>query len=449
MKLNIFIPPTFEEDENKTFIARIIYVVLLILLGALILALYLAISGKVEVTNRSFFNVSAVIGPLVIISLLLALRNGYFRFVAWSLVTFQWLSTVIQVIGSNGLESPALGAFVVTILLAGFLISRRGVVVFGTLSVLSILAVWYLESNNLIPEPLVFTAISAKIFILLSIIAIATALLYMVMRLLQRALERSQTYAEELEQVVKERTKAKEDVVLLNQQLQDQVAELERFTYTVSHDLRSPLVTIKGFLGMLNKDLNDQNMDKVKNDFDRIARATDKMDKLLAELLELSRIGRIINPPAEIDAARLIQDALDSIDARIRSRNVNLKIASDIPDLYGDRTRLREVFENLIDNAIKYMGQQPDPIVEIGSRDDRGKGPVFYVKDNGMGIEKEYQERVFRLFEQLTPSIEGTGIGLALVKRIVETHGGKIWVESEGLNKGSTFYFTIPKELST
>ena len=449
MKLNIFIPPTFEEDENKTFIARIIYVVLLILLGALILALYLAISGKVEVTNRSFFNVSAVIGPLVIISLLLALRNGYFRFVAWSLVTFQWLSTVIQVIGSNGLESPALGAFVVTILLAGFLISRRGVVVFGTLSVLSILAVWYLESNNLIPEPLVFTAISAKIFILLSIIAIATALLYMVMRLLQRALERSQTYAEELEQVVKERTKAKEDVVLLNQQLQDQVAELERFTYTVSHDLRSPLVTIKGFLGMLNKDLNDQNMDKVKNDFDRIARATDKMDKLLAELLELSRIGRIINPPAEIDAARLIQDALDSIDARIRSRNVNLKIASDIPDLYGDRTRLREVFENLIDNAIKYMGQQPDPIVEIGARDDRGKGPVFYVKDNGMGIEKEYQERVFRLFEQLTPSIEGTGIGLALVKRIVETHGGKIWVESEGLNKGSTFYFTIPKELST
>ncbi len=384
-----------------------------------------------------------MIGPFVVISLLLALQNGYFSFVAWSLVTFQWFSTVIQVIGSNGLESPALGAFIVTILLAGFLISRRGVVVFGTLSVLSILAVWYLESNDLIPQPVVFTALSAKLFILLSTIAVATALLYMVMRSLQKSLKRSQSYAVELEQVIEEKTQAKEEVVLLNQQLQTQIAELERFTYTVSHDLRSPLVTIKGFLGMLNRDLNDNRPDKIQSDFERIAGATEKMDALLTELLELSRIGRIINPPVEIDTVRLIQDALDSVDARIRSRSVDIKITSDLPTLYGDRVRLREVFENLIDNAIKYMGEQPDPVVEVGSRNYKD-GLVFYVKDNGSGIEEEYHERVFRLFEQLNPSIEGTGVGLALVKRIIETHGGKIWVKSEGLGKGSTFCFTIP-----
>lgn len=444
MKLNILTAPTFEGDENKTFIARIIHVVLLILLGAIIAAFYLAASGKVEVTNRSFFNISAVIGPLVLMLLLLALRNGYFRFVAWSLVTFQWLSTVIQVIGSNGLASPALGAFVVTILLAAFMISRRGVVIFGTLSVLSILAICYLESNDMIPAPIVFSALPAKLFILLSIMAVATALLYMVMRILQKALERSQTYAEELEQVIKDKTQAKEAVVLLNQQLQDQVAELERFTYTVSHDLRSPLVTIKGFLGMLDKDLNEQNREKVKNDFDRIAGATEKMDALLSDLLELSRIGRIVNPPKEINTIRLIQDALDSVDARIRSRRVNVKTEAGLPELYGDRIRLREVFENLIDNAIKYMGEQSDPVVEIGIRDQSNK-PVFYVKDNGMGIEKQYQEKIFGLFEKLNPTIEGTGIGLALVKRIIETHGGRIWVESEGLGKGSTFCFTLPK----
>lgn len=226
--------------------------------------------------------------------------------------------------------------------------------------------------------------------------------------------------------------------------LEEQNDELTRFTYTVSHDLRNPLVTIKGFLGMLNKDLEENRPDKVKNDFDRISNATDKMDTLLTDLLELSRIGRIANSPVEIDTARLIQDALDSVDARIRSRSARVNITSALPTVYGDRTRLREVFENLIDNAIKYMGEQTNPIVEIGSQNHKDE-PVFYVRDNGLGIAKEYQERIFSLFEQLDPTTDGTGVGLALVRRIIETHGGKIWVESDGPGKGSTFYFTIPR----
>jgi signal transduction histidine kinase len=226
-------------------------------------------------------------------------------------------------------------------------------------------------------------------------------------------------------------------------ELEERNDELTRFTYTVSHDLRSPLVTIKGFLGMLSRDLQDNRPDKVQNDFQRIAGAADKMDALLTDLLELSRIGRIVNPPAEVDTVRLIQDALDSVDARIRSRTVSINIASELPSLHGDRIRLREVFENLIDNAIKYMGDQTEPVIEIGAGDQMSE-PVFYVKDNGMGIEKRYHARIFGLFEKLNPTIEGTGIGLALVKRIIETHGGKIWVESEGLGKGSTFCFTIP-----
>ena len=236
--------------------------------------------------------------------------------------------------------------------------------------------------------------------------------------------------------------KEREELIV---KLEEQNDELTRFTYTVSHDLRNPLVTIKGFLGMLNRDLEENRPDKVKSDFERIAGATDKMDALLTELLELSRIGRIVNPPVEIDTARLIQDALDSVDARIRSRSTNVKIENDLPSLYGDRIRLREVFENLIDNAIKYTGKQTDPFVKIGARENETE-VVFYVQDNGLGIEEKYQERIFRLFEQLDPSIDGTGIGLALVKRIIETHGGKIWVESEGLGKGSAFCFTIPKE---
>jgi signal transduction histidine kinase len=226
-------------------------------------------------------------------------------------------------------------------------------------------------------------------------------------------------------------------------QLEANNAELERFTYTVSHDLRNPLVTIKGFVGMLEKDLQDGREDRVTRDLQRIENAADKMHLLLADLLELSRIGRIMNPPEEVDLSQVINEAIETLDARLRSKNVVVNCLLEFPDVYGDRVRLREVFENLIDNAAKYTGDQPEPIIEIGTRNDDGE-TVFYVKDNGIGIEPQYQKKIFGLFDKLNPASEGTGIGLALIKRIIEVHGGRIWVESEGVGKGTAFCFTLP-----
>jgi signal transduction histidine kinase/large-conductance mechanosensitive channel len=226
-------------------------------------------------------------------------------------------------------------------------------------------------------------------------------------------------------------------------QLEANNAELERFTYTVSHDLRNPLVTIKGFVGMLEKDLREGRQDRVTSDLHRIENAADKMHSLLADLLELSRIGRIMNPPQEVNLMEVITEAIETLDARLRSKNLTIHCSLDFPNVYGDRIRLREVFENLIDNAAKYTGDQSEPMIEIGTRIDYDE-TVIFVKDNGMGIEPQFQKRIFGLFDKLDPASEGTGIGLALIKRIVEVHGGKIWVESEGLGKGSTFCFTIP-----
>lgn len=229
----------------------------------------------------------------------------------------------------------------------------------------------------------------------------------------------------------------------LIEELENKNAELERFTYTVSHDLKSPLVTIKGFLGFLKKDLAAGNMERFYSDIERISSATQKMEQLLRDLLEISRIGRLIHPPEDIPFESLVKEALELVHGRLEAGGITVHIQPNLPVIYGDRPRLVEVLQNLIDNAAMYMGNQVKPLVEIGQRGEENGRLVFYVKDNGMGIAPEHHERVFGLFNKLDAKSEGTGVGLALVKRILEFHECRIWVESEP-GKGSTFLFTLP-----
>jgi len=243
----------------------------------------------------------------------------------------------------------------------------------------------------------------------------------------------------DLEQRVRERENLITELTAKN-------AELEQFTYIVSHDLKSPLVTMKGFLGYLEQDAVTGNVERLKGDTKRIANAVDKMSRLLDDLLELSRIGRFVNPPEIVPFEELAREAIELAGGRIQEHGVAVSLQPNLPAVYGDRRRLMEVLQNLLDNATKYMGDQPQPRIEIGQRNgetERGN-PIFFVRDNGIGIAPEYHERVFGLFNKLDGLSEGTGIGLAIVKRIVEVHGGRIWVQSE-VGMGSTFYFTLPQ----
>jgi signal transduction histidine kinase len=243
---------------------------------------------------------------------------------------------------------------------------------------------------------------------------------------------------------ITERKQAETEREQLIAELENKNAELERFTYTVSHDLKAPLITIRGFLGYIEQDVQSGNLNRLKEDIQRISAAADKMQRLLNELLELSRIGRIMNLPQNIAVADLIQDVLKLLAGQLREKKVEVKLQNDLPVLFGDSQRLFEVVQNLLDNAVKFMGEQTSPVIEIGTQGEENGMPVIYIKDNGIGIAPEHHDRIFGLFNKLDPRAEGTGVGLAIVKRIIEVHRGRIWVESEP-GKGTTFYFTFGK----
>lgn len=244
---------------------------------------------------------------------------------------------------------------------------------------------------------------------------------------------------------ITERKKAEKERERLMAELETKNAEMERFTYTVSHDLKSPLFTLKGYLGLLEEDLEEGDQEQLKLDMKTIHAAADKMAIMLDELLELSRIGRVVNQLEELPFGDLAHEAVEMVAGNLAEKEVQVDIDPDLPLVHGDRIRLVELLQNLVDNAVKYMSEQAEPRVQIGAQRN-GDEAICYVRDNGIGIDPAYHEKVFQLFEVLDKKSEGTGIGLALVKRIVEVHGGRIWIESEGNDRGSTFYFTLPKK---
>ena len=230
----------------------------------------------------------------------------------------------------------------------------------------------------------------------------------------------------------------------LIKELNSKNAEMESYSYAVAHDLKSPLFTIRGFLGYLKDDIAKGDETRVQKDLRRMESAMDIMQGRLENLLELSRAGQLPDNTEIIDINDLVTEALELVHGRITQRGIDVQVQDELPQILGDSQRLLEVIQNLIDNASKFMGEQPHPRIEIGQQGEEDGKPVLYVKDNGMGIAPEYQDRIFGIFNKLDQNAEGTGIGLSLVKKIIEVHGGRIWVESEA-GKGSTFYFTLPR----
>ena len=218
--------------------------------------------------------------------------------------------------------------------------------------------------------------------------------------------------------------------------------ELESFAYAASHDLRGPLITITGFAGRLAADIEQGDVKAAHSDLARIGEAATKMDRLLHDLLQLSRVGHLVGSTEDVSLTELALEVVKLLAGPIADGRARIEISPDLPTVHGERARLTQLLVNLLDNAVKFIREQPDPQVKIGVRRD-GEETVCYVRDNGIGIDMQHKDRIFVLFHQLDPNRGGTGIGLAIAKRVVEMHGGRIWVESDGLGNGSAFCFTL------
>jgi len=223
-------------------------------------------------------------------------------------------------------------------------------------------------------------------------------------------------------------------------------AELESYVHSVSHDLRSPLVSLLGFSRLMRQDYGDQLGDSGRHFLERIEQAGRTMEALINDLLELSRIGETAERKALVDPRRTLLQLRAELKPRLEAKGVEFVICEQPPLLLCDRTRLYQVFSNLVGNALDHMGPSPKPRIEIDVREE-AEVHHLTVRDNGRGIDPGHHERIFEIFQSLGPRADGrrgTGVGLAIVKKIAETHGGRVWVES-ALGQGACFHFTLPR----
>ena len=236
----------------------------------------------------------------------------------------------------------------------------------------------------------------------------------------------------------------------IEDRLNAKTREQETFIYTVSHDLKAPLVSVQGMAGILIEDYSAVLGADGRRYLERIVANADKMQALLADLLDLSRIGRVDDEYGPVDLTTVIQDVTEQLHHTLTVRGARVEVAPSLPVVYACSKRLVQVFTNLIANAVAYTPKERVPLVRVTARNAGGAWEIE-VRDNGAGIPTAFHDKVLQIFQRLpagkTLNPTGTGVGLAIVARIIETHGGRVWIESEE-GMGTAFHFTLPKAAS-
>ena len=288
-------------------------------------------------------------------------------------------------------------------------------------------AYFFVEPSNSIPY-----------FILFALFAWLVSWFSSVRRRVEAELTERKRHEQEIENLNQELARRSTELEAINK-------ELEAFAYSVSHDLRAPLRHIAGFTELLQKKVASLLDEKSKHYIGMILESAKRMGNLIDDLLAFSRIGRAETQKTQVSMEQLVKEALTEVRQDTEGRNIAWKIGA-LPDFYGDRSMLRLVLVNLISNAIKFTRTREQAKIEIGCPNENKDDLVVFVRDNGVGFDMKYVNKLFGVFQRLHESaaFEGTGIGLATVQRIIHRHGGKVWAEG-AVDSGATFYFSAPK----
>jgi signal transduction histidine kinase len=265
-----------------------------------------------------------------------------------------------------------------------------------------------------------------------------SALLLMSVRLKETLIE-LRTHRDHLKDMVRERTK---ELEISNRYLEEAVKELETFSYSISHDLKAPLRAISGYSGMLHEDYSDILDEEGNKLVNVIIDNAVQMNKLIEDILQYSRMVRMPLKMGNVHIKKLTEGVIVELEGECKDRDIEINV-QEMPNCNGDSIMIKQVLVNLLSNAIKYTGKKEKAEIEVGSKQIDNE-TVYYVKDNGVGFDMKYSDKLFGLFERLhsTKEFEGTGVGLAIAHRLIYKHRGKIWADAK-INEGATFYFSL------
>ena len=433
-------PPVFEDPET-TRIAAMLHTILVGNFTLAILSfLILLFVGPSLVLGLGITIFLTALG-LVLFTIM---RRGRVRLASTILVILLEFFAVTMSILGGGMTGPAMSFLILVILIAGLLLGGRAALIFLGISFLSSVGLAYAEANVALPPSIAPMTLPFRVVIYSTYFALAGLLLYLADRSIRNAMNQARQKEHELSLEIAERREIEKKLQEYAQELERSNEELQQFAYVASHDLQEPLRMITSYLQLLERQYRDL-FDETANEFIQFAvDGAKRMQSLLEALLAYSRVGTRGGPMHPVNTEKIMTEVQENLRFAIEDSRAEI-ILGDLPIVSGDEHQLLQIFQNLVSNALKYHGERA-PIIQVQANSENGH-VQFSVKDNGIGIQPKYQDRIFLIFQRLhtQEEIPGTGIGLAICKRIIERHGGRIWMESDG-RAGTTFYFTIPEK---
>lgn len=362
--------------------------------------------------------------------------------------------TIVSIFGNYynyydgiSLYDPGLLGIPLIIIFTAFLFGRKSIPYFTLVNVICVLLLVFFERNGTISPPNLSS--DSRVAIILILTLMTSILIAAIMSSWENAINNTQVSEQKLRDAFNEISATKDDLEIRvrerTMELEELNAELKSFAYSVSHDLKSPLRAVIGFSNILNEEHSAELSDEAQDYLSRILLSSNMMSELIDDMLFLSRATRKDITLQIINLSNLAEEIFNSLMKESDGRVIDF-ISTDCPEMLADYGLMKILLTNLISNSIKFLKEDGTPIIEFGCKDE---GEVIYfIRDNGIGFDQKSENKIFEPFKRLHTKgeYEGTGIGLAIAKRIVHRHRGRIWAESE-VGKGTTFYFTIGKIL--